>query len=116
MEKKRAILALAALAQTTRLDVFRALVAAEPTGVAAGDLARRFAVPANTLSAHLNVLAHAGLVKGERKGRSITYRAELAQVRLLLGFMLKDCCGGNPDACGPLLDQIVCCPEKACPS
>ena len=71
MENETAVLALAALAQSTRLDAFRWLVKHEPDGLAAGELARKLSVPQNTLSAHLAVLARAGLIKSERRSRSI---------------------------------------------
>ena len=112
METETAIATLSALAQATRLDVFRALVAAEPLGVTAGDLARRLDVPANTLSTHLAILTRAGLIQGERKSRTITYRAELNHVRGLLAFLMKDCCGGKPDICAPLIDELTCSPDK----
>lgn len=71
------ILSLAALAQPTRLEAFRALIAREPVGMAAGDLARLLEVPQNTRSTHLNTLSHAGLVRGERHSRSFIYRVDL---------------------------------------
>lgn len=109
MESNTAIPALAALAQTTRLEAFRLLVGHEPDGMAAGDLAHRLAVPANTLSAHLTVLARAGLVNSERRGRSIIYRADITQVRVLLMFLLADCCGGQADRCAPMLAELLPC-------
>lgn len=109
MGSDQAIEALAALAQSTRLDTFRLLVAAEPEGLAAGDLARRLAIPANTLSAHLNILTRAGLARGERRGRTILYRADLAALRGVLSFVLKDCCGGRPEICAPLAEDLACC-------
>jgi len=113
MDNIEAIAALAALAQTTRLDTFRLLVTREPEGVAAGELARLMAVPQNTLSAHLSILARAGLVTGERHSRSIIYRADLAHLRELTLFLLKDCCGGRPEVCAPLLaDLAPCCSPK----
>lgn len=75
--------------------------------MAAGDLAQRLAVPANTLSAHLTVLARAGLVTSERRSRSIVYRADIAQVRALVLFLLADCCGGQADKCEPLLAELL---------
>jgi DNA-binding transcriptional ArsR family regulator len=78
MKTTEAISALAALAQSTRLDTFQLLVKREPEGVPAGELARRMAVPQNTMSAHLAILARAGLVIGERHSRSIIYRADLS--------------------------------------
>ena len=77
METEPAILALAALAQSTRLDVFRLLVKHEPEGLAAGEIAKALAVPQNTMSAHLSVLSRAGLVTARRISRSIVYRADL---------------------------------------
>ena len=81
MESEDAILALAALAQSTRLDVFRLLVKQEPEGLAAGDIARVLAVPQNTMSSHLSILSRAGLVSAQRFGRSIVYRADLADLQ-----------------------------------
>ncbi len=113
MDNIEAIAALAALAQTTRLDVFRLLVTREPEGVAAGELARIMGVPQNTMSAHLAILARAGLVTGERQSRSIIYRANLTRLRELTLFLLKDCCGGRPEVCAPLIaDLVPCCSSK----
>jgi DNA-binding transcriptional ArsR family regulator len=114
MDNIQAIAALAALAQTTRLDTFRLLVSGEPDGIAAGELARLVAVPQNTMSAHLAILARAGLVSGDRQSRSIIYRANLARLRELTLFLLKDCCGGRPEVCAPLVaDLVPCCSPKA---
>ena len=115
MDNETTILALAALAQPTRLEAFRTLVAHEPHGVPAGELARLLGVPQNTLSAHLNVLARGGLVEGTRQSRSIIYRANLSGLRELMVFLVKDCCGGHPDLCEPLLAGLAqpCCPPKS---
>jgi ArsR family transcriptional regulator len=102
MELEQAILALAALAQTTRLAVFRLLVRHEPDGLAAGEVAKAIAVPQNTMSAHLAILARAGLVMSERKSRSIIYRANLARFQDLTSFMVEDCCGGRAELCAPV--------------
>lgn len=111
MEQEKAILVLAALAQPTRLDVFRLLVQHEPDGMLAGDIARTLAVPNNTLSSHLNVLSHAGLVTSVRKSRTVNYRADLNQFRLMTNFLLKDCCGGRPEVCAELIEDLKpCCP------
>jgi ArsR family transcriptional regulator, arsenate/arsenite/antimonite-responsive transcriptional repressor len=113
MDSTVAIAALAALAQSTRLEAFRLLVSREPDGVAAGELARLLAVPQNTMSAHLAVLARAALVRSERQSRSIIYRADLARLRDLVLFLAQDCCGGRPEVCAPLLaDLLPCCPEE----
>ena len=111
MENVEAIAALSALAQTTRMDTFRVLVQREPEGVPAGELARLMAVPQNTMSAHLSILARAGLVSGERQSRSIIYRANLARLREVTLFLLKDCCGGRPDVCAPLIADLTPCRE-----
>jgi ArsR family transcriptional regulator len=115
MDNETTILALAALAQPTRLEAFRTLVSHEPHGIPAGELARLLGVPQNTLSAHLNVLARAGLVEGIRQSRSIIYRANLSGLRELMVFLVKDCCGGHPDLCEPLLAGLAqpCCPPKS---
>lgn len=76
MENESAIAALAALAQSTRLDSFRLLVRHEPDGLPAGEIARLVGVPQNTMSSHLAILSRAGLVRAERQSRSIHYRAE----------------------------------------
>ena len=114
MEEQTALSALAALSQATRLQTFRLLVTREPEGVPAGELARLVSVPQNTLSTHLSILAHAGLVHGERHSRSIIYRADLDRLREVVLFLLKDCCGGRTDLCAPLIAELApCCPEKA---
>ncbi len=114
MENEIAILALAALAQQTRLLAFRQLVKHEPRGLAAGDLARLLEVPQNTLSAHLSILTRADLVTSERRSRSIVYRANLAAFRETILFLLQDCCGGRPEVCAPLIESLTpCCAPKA---
>ena len=109
MESVPAILALAALAQSTRLEAFRLLVRHEPNGFPAGAIADHLAVPANTMSAHLGVLSRAGLITSERRSRSIVYRADLDRVRDLVLFLLKDCCQGRADLCQPLLAALAPC-------
>jgi DNA-binding transcriptional ArsR family regulator len=70
------------------------------------------AVPQNTMSAHLSILARAGLVTAERRGRSILYRARLSRLREMMVFLLMDCCGGRADVCASLLDEFApCCPQ-----
>jgi len=102
MESEIAIVALSALAQETRLAIFRALIRAHSPkegegGLSAGDIAVALSVPPATLSFHLKELAHAGLVRSRRDGRSIVYKADLAVMRGLTEFLLEDCCQG---ACG----------------
>jgi DNA-binding transcriptional ArsR family regulator len=114
MESEAAILSFAALAQSTRLDVFRLLVKHEPEGLAAGEIAKALAVPQNTMSSHLAILARAGLVMSERKSRSIVYRADLARLGGVVQFLLEDCCGGRADLCAPLVESLAprCVPAK----
>jgi len=113
METEPAILALAALSQSTRLDVFRLLVKHEPEGLPAGEIAKALAVPQNTMSAHLAVLSRAGLVSTRRISRSIVYRADLARFQAVMSFLLNDCCQGRPEVCAPLIESITpCCPPK----
>jgi ArsR family transcriptional regulator len=113
METESTILALAALAQSTRLDVFRLLIKHEPEGLAAGEIAKTLAVPQNTMSAHLAVLSRAGLVTARRISRSIVYRADLARFQAVMLFMLNDCCDGRPEICAPLIESLTpCCPPK----
>src|SRR5260370_15083502 len=113
MESEGGIRGLAALAQPTRLDVFRLLVRHEPDGLAAGAIAKALAVPQNTMSSHLAILARAGLVSAQRLSRSIVYRVDLARLQAVVLFMLKDCCGGGPAICAPPIRELTpaCAPE-----
>jgi DNA-binding transcriptional ArsR family regulator len=106
MELTFAVIALSALAHEGRLRVFRLLVQAGVLGLPAGEIARRLEVLPNSLSPNLNVLAHAGLVKSRRQGRSIIYTADYDRMRDLLGFLVEDCCGGSPEICSPLADVL----------
>lgn len=111
MESNAAIGALGALAQATRLDVFRRLVRAGADGLPAGAVARALGVPANTMSTHLAILERAGLVRSRRDGRLVYYAAALDRVRGLIGFILEDCCAGDPHVCTPVaeLARQACC-------
>ena len=115
MDKEDVIIALAALAQATRLDAFRLLVEHEPDGLAAGEIARRLAVPHNTMSTHLAVLARAGLIDAERRSQSIIYRAQLDRFRETATYLVNDCCGGHPEICAPLIEDITpsCSPKES---
>jgi DNA-binding transcriptional ArsR family regulator len=101
MEVKTAVTALTALAQETRLRIFRLLVQAGPEGIAAGDIAEELDIPAATLTFHLKELSHAGLIDSERDGRSIRYALRVEGIRDLLNYLLHDCCKGRPELCGP---------------
>ena len=109
MEVKNVVAALSALAQQTRIETFKLLVQHEPDGVASGELARLLDVPHNTMSSHLAILSRAGLVTGERQSRTIIYKADLAYFRDMQLFLLKDCCGGRPDICAPLMSDLAEC-------
>jgi len=111
MDELSAIKALAGLAQASRLQAFRRLVPAGPGGMAAGDIARALGVPHNTLSAHLAILANAGLIASRREGRSVIYAVDYAGTRDLLAFLMEDCCRGEPAVCAPALDCVLpdCC-------
>lgn len=108
MSAPHALAALAALGQPTRLAIFQLLVGAEPDGIAAGSIADKIGCPHNTLSSHLSVLARSGLVRGQREGRSIVYRADVEGIRRLVGFLVNDCCAGHPELCD-LQDAVRAC-------
>jgi ArsR family transcriptional regulator len=108
MSGAHALAALAALGQPSRLAIFRLLMDAEPDGMAAGIIADKIGCPHNTLSSHLGVLARSGLVRGQRVGRSIVYRADVEGIRRLVGFLVNDCCAGTPALCD-LQDAIRGC-------
>ncbi len=91
-----------ALGQGTRLELMRLLLASGPSGLPAGELAMRLAVPASTLSFHLRTLEEAGLVAATRQGRSLIYAAQVARLRALIAFLAEACCGGDPARCGDI--------------
>ena len=96
MEMKQTIVSLTALAQETRLAVFRLLVEAGPDGLCAGDIGARLNVPAATLSFHLAQLANAGLLSARQQSRFIFYSADFEAMNGLVGFLTENCCGGKP--------------------
>ena len=100
MDKMYAIAALAALAQETRLDIFRLLVEAGADGLPAGRIGEKLGLPSATLSFHLNQLKQAGLVTFRREGRSLIYMAEYAAMNALLGYLTENCCQGDAAGCG----------------
>jgi protein-tyrosine-phosphatase/DNA-binding transcriptional ArsR family regulator len=102
MESSAAATAFAALAQETRLDLMRLLIAQGATGLPAGDLSLRLSLPASTLSFHLAALERAGLTQSTRHGRQIIHAVRLAGLRQLLAFLTETCCGGRPELCGDL--------------
>ena len=90
----------AALAHDLRLRVFRLLLSRSPSGLPAGQIALRLQVPASTLSAHLAQLERAGLLRSWREQRRILYAVDTAGTKALVGFLVNDCCGGQPELCG----------------
>ena len=113
MKKSAVIGALGALAQETRLDIFRLLVQKGPEGMPAGEIGARLGQPSPTLSFHLNQLRFAGLVSSHRASRSIIYSANFKAMTSLIGYLTENCCGGRPALCapaGPTCDP-PCAPE-----
>ncbi len=100
METSSAVNALGALAQDSRLAVFRLLVQQGPEGLAAGEIARRLKVPSATMSFHLSQLSRAGLITSRRESRSIIYSASFDRMQALVDFLTENCCQGQPDQCG----------------
>ena len=112
METKAVIGALAALAQDTRLEVFRLLVRVGPAGMAATKIAEHLGTPASSLSFHLKELTHAGLIVPRQDGRFNIYAANFDTMNGLISFLTESCCGGNP--CAPILQRA--CPTESTPS
>jgi DNA-binding transcriptional ArsR family regulator len=104
MKTLDAVAALGALAQETRLDVFRLLVEAGPTGLAAGEIGAQLGIPANTLSFHLKTLSQAGLLESRQEGRYIFYAANYPRMDDLIAFLTRNCCQG--EACLPQTQQV----------
>lgn len=109
MENKNVVTALAALAQESRLAVFRLLVQAGPEGLPATQIAERLDIPPSSLSFHLKELMHAEMVGQKKEGRSLIYSANFKTMNALLGFLTENCCGGNP--CSPS-NKSTCSPKK----
>jgi len=108
MDKKASLAALSALGQDTRMEVFRLLVRAGSQGVPSGEIASRLGAMQNTMSAHLKILDHAGLVRTERDGRVVRYVADMTGFRDLLAYLMEDCCDGSPELCQPVIKAITC--------
>lgn len=106
MEVKTAINALAALAQETRLSVFRLLVQAGEAGCSAGEMARALDLPGPTLSFHLKALANAELVQSQQDGRHVVYRTTYSQMQALIDYLLENCCAGAPCECAPATASV----------
>jgi ArsR family transcriptional regulator len=114
MEIPVAVTALAALAQETRLSIFRLLVQVGPDGIAAGRIADALEVPAATLSFHLKELTRAGLVSSRQDKQFIYYAADFERMAELMGFLTENCCQGMPQKCLSVVQTALgsCCPPK----
>ena len=111
METNEAVKSLAALAQETRLSVFRLLVEAGPEGVAAGRLGETLGVPPATLSFHLKELTHARLVSARQEGRFIYYSVDFERMAALMSYLTQNCCRGMPQECLTVMETALgqCC-------
>jgi ArsR family transcriptional regulator, arsenate/arsenite/antimonite-responsive transcriptional repressor len=114
MEIKAAVASLAALAQETRLSIFRLLVEAGPEGLSAGRIGERLEVPAATLSFHLKELARAGLVSSRQERQFIYYAVDFERMAELMTFLTQNCCQGMPEKCLTVVETALgnCCPPK----
>lgn len=108
MKTTPALAALAALAQESRLAIFRYLVEAGPEGSSVGPIAEALGLPAATLSFHLKELSHAALLVSRQEGRFIWYSANFETMNGLIAYLTENCCGGRPELCGP-----ACPPSKS---
>ncbi|MBU3078783.1 ArsR/SmtB family transcription factor [Sphingomonas quercus] len=109
MDTETALAALAALAHPTRLEAFRELVRHEPAGLSTGALVAASGLSQSTFSTHLAVLARAGLVTAEKRGRQQIQRASIDTLGRLMTFLARDCCQGRAELCGPLVADLAAC-------
>jgi len=118
MKTPQAVAALAALAQETRLSVFRLLIEAGPDGLPAGQIAGALKVAPATLSFHLKELSHAGLVHGRQEGRFMIYTADFECMAALMTFLTRNCCKGMPSECLETVETALsrCCAPSGKPS
>ncbi len=115
MELKDAVTSLAALAQESRLAIFRLLVQAGPAGMAVGSVAEQLEIPAATLSFHLKELSRAALISARQDGRFIYYSANFPQMAALLSYLTENCCCGMPQECLGVMETALaqCCAPKS---
>jgi len=107
MQQDTAIEAFGALAQSSRMTIYRLLVQQGPGGLQVGEISRRLDIVPSTLSGHMAVLRRAGLVKAKRHQREIHYSADLDVMNDLVGFMLADCCNGQVENCSQILRLLA---------
>jgi DNA-binding transcriptional ArsR family regulator len=113
MKTETVVAALAALAQATRLDVYRLLVQQGPSGLAAGEIAAQLRLAPATLSFHLKELSRAGLLKSRQEGRFIYYAADFATMNALLAYLTENCCAADCPPGGACLPAVACAPGRA---
>ncbi|SNY90924.1 transcriptional regulator, ArsR family [Cohaesibacter sp. ES.047] len=106
MDNIQATTAFAALSQQTRLEVFRLLIKAGNKGLLSGEMGDILNVKQNTMSTNLNILLRAGLIRNVRQGRTVRYFADMTGIGALIDYLLKDCCGGAPEQCLPIIKSI----------
>ena len=109
MDINEALTAFSALSNKPRLDAFRLLIKAGVAGMSSGQIGERLGAKQNSTSTNLSILEASGLISSTRQGRSVIYSANMDGIRGLLGFLMEDCCGGHPDICQPVLNEIACC-------
>jgi DNA-binding transcriptional ArsR family regulator len=107
MDQETAISAFAALAQPSRMAIFRLLVRVGPNGLRVGEISERLQIVTSTLSGHLSILRRAGLLKAARYQREIHYAVHLSAINELVGFLLADCCEGQSENCSEILSLLA---------
>lgn len=108
MEKNTALAVFESLSSGVRLDVYRLLVRTGPEGLVAGEISSALAVAPTNMSFHLKALTHAGLVSVEQEGRFLRYRANMALMRDLIGYLTEECCAGAPEQCAEVGETVAC--------
>ncbi|TAN47313.1 MAG: ArsR family transcriptional regulator [Methylococcaceae bacterium] len=109
MDKQLATTLFESLASGIRLDIFRLLVKHAPAGLVAGEIAALLALPPTNLSFHLKAMLHAGLLGVTQEGRYQRYRANLALIEDLIGYLTAECCAGHPEHCRNADPALPCC-------
>jgi ArsR family transcriptional regulator, arsenate/arsenite/antimonite-responsive transcriptional repressor len=117
MEIKAAVTALAALAQETRLSIYRLLIEAGPEGLSVGRIGQTLEVPGATLSFHLKELARAGLVSSRQEKQFIYYAVDFERMAELMTYLTQNCCKGMPQECLTVVETALgrCCPPQSKP-
>ena len=101
-------MAFSALSQDIRLDAFRLLINAGDKGLLSGEIGLQLGQKPNTISTNLSILLNAELIRNRREGRAVRYFADFEGIRAMLGFLMEDCCGGEPALCQKVIDEVTC--------